>query len=104
MEDVIAKHCPEVTFAHAESQTSYATLNVTIVYRVKIMTFVLTSVVLVLRLSKQFLFYIYIFFMRDILNVKNTNKKHLSNIEPNIFISDKISEHSTKCVYKQCNN
>ena len=44
------------------------------------------------------------FFMKDILNVKNTNKKHLSNIQPNIFISDKISKHSTKCVYKQCNN
>ena len=36
IEDVIAKHRAEVTFARAESQTSYATLNVTIVYRAKI--------------------------------------------------------------------
>ena len=36
IEDVIAKNCAEVTFAHAESKTSYATLNVTVVYRVKI--------------------------------------------------------------------
>ena len=35
-EDVIAKHRAEVTFARAESQISYATLNVTIVYRAKI--------------------------------------------------------------------
>ena len=34
-EDVIAKHRAEVTFARAESQKSYATLNVTIVYRAK---------------------------------------------------------------------
>ena len=45
-------------------------------------------VVLVLRLSRQFLFYIY-FFMK---NVKNTNKKHLINIQPNIFISKKASK------------
>ena len=36
IEDVIAKHCAEVTFTRAESQASYATLNVTIVYRTKI--------------------------------------------------------------------
>ena len=36
IEDVNAKHLPELTFARAESQTSYATLNVTIVYRAKI--------------------------------------------------------------------
>ena len=36
IEDVIAKYRAEVTFARAESQTSYATLNVTIVYRAKI--------------------------------------------------------------------
>ena len=36
IEDVIAKHRAEVTFARAESQVSYATLNVTIVYRAKI--------------------------------------------------------------------
>ena len=36
IEDVIAKHRAEVTFARAESQTSYAILNVTIVYRAKI--------------------------------------------------------------------
>ena len=36
IEDVIVKHRAEVTFARAESQTSYATLNVTIVYRAKI--------------------------------------------------------------------
>ena len=36
IEDVIAKHRSEVTFVRAESQTSYATLNVTIVYRGKI--------------------------------------------------------------------
>ena len=35
-EDVIAKHHAEVTLARAESQTSYATLNFTIVYRAKI--------------------------------------------------------------------
>ena len=35
VEDVIAKHSAEVTFASAESQTSYATLNVTIVQRAK---------------------------------------------------------------------
>ena len=35
-EDVIAKHRTEVTFARAECQTSYATLDVTIVYHVKI--------------------------------------------------------------------
>ena len=35
IEDVIAKHRAEVTFARAESQTSYATLNVTIVYSAK---------------------------------------------------------------------
>ena len=35
-EDAIAKHRAEVTFARAESQTSYATLNVTIVYSAKI--------------------------------------------------------------------
>ena len=32
------------------------------------------------------------FFMKDILNVKNTNKKHLSNIQPNISISKKASK------------
>ena len=36
IEDVIAKKFAEVTFAHAESKASYATLNVTVVYRVKI--------------------------------------------------------------------
>ena len=36
IEDVIAKHRSEVTLVRAESQTSYATLNVTIVYRAKI--------------------------------------------------------------------
>ena len=36
IEDVIVKHRAEVTFARAESQTSYATLNVTIVYCAKI--------------------------------------------------------------------
>ena len=36
IEDVIAKHRAEVTFARAESQVGYATLNVTIVYRAKI--------------------------------------------------------------------
>ena len=36
IEDVIAKHRAEVTFARAESQTRYATLNVTIVYGAKI--------------------------------------------------------------------
>ena len=37
IEDVIAKHRAQVTFARAEGQTSYATLNIiTIVYRVKI--------------------------------------------------------------------
>ena len=36
IEGVIAKHRTEVTFARAESQTSYVTLNVTIVYRAKI--------------------------------------------------------------------
>ena len=36
IEDVIAKHRDEVTFARAESQTNYATLNITIVYRAKI--------------------------------------------------------------------
>ena len=36
IEDVIAKHCPEVTFARAESQTNCATVNATIVYRAKI--------------------------------------------------------------------
>ena len=35
-EDAIAKHRAEVTFAHAESQTTYSTLNVTIIYRAKI--------------------------------------------------------------------
>ena len=35
IEDVIAKHRAEVTFARAESQTSYAALNA-IVYRAKI--------------------------------------------------------------------
>ena len=35
IEDVTAKHRAEVTFARAESQTNYATLNVTIVYRTK---------------------------------------------------------------------
>ena len=35
IEDVIAKHRVKVTFARAESQTSYATLNVAIVYRAK---------------------------------------------------------------------
>ena len=34
-----------------------------------------------------------IFFMKDILNVKNTNKKHLSNIQPNILISKKKKKH-----------
>ena len=29
------------------------------------------------------------FFMKDILNVKNTDKKHLSNIQPNTLISNK---------------
>ena len=43
IEDLTAKHCVEVTFAREESQTSYATLNITIVYRVKIKTFVLIS-------------------------------------------------------------
>ena len=41
-------------------------------------------VVQILRLSGQF-----VFFMKDILSVTNTNKKHLSNIEPNISISKK---------------
>ena len=36
IEDIIAKHCAEITFARAESQTSYTTLSVTIVYRAKI--------------------------------------------------------------------
>ena len=36
IEDVIAEHRAKVTFAHAESQASYATLNVTIVYRAEI--------------------------------------------------------------------
>ena len=36
IEDVITKHRAEVIFARAESQTSYATLNATIVYRAKI--------------------------------------------------------------------
>ena len=36
IEDVIAKHRSELIFARAESQTSYAALNVTIVYRAKI--------------------------------------------------------------------
>ena len=36
IEYVIAKHRAKVTFARAESQTSYATLNVTIVHRAKI--------------------------------------------------------------------
>ena len=36
IEDVIAKHRTEVNFVRAESQTSYATLNVTVVYRAKI--------------------------------------------------------------------
>ena len=35
IEDAIVKHVG-VTFARGESQTSYATLNVTIVYRAKI--------------------------------------------------------------------
>ena len=43
----------------------------------------------------------FVFFMKDILNVKNKNKKHLSNIQPNIFISNKTSKHSTKYFYKQ---
>ena len=37
-------------------------------------------------------FVLYFFFMNDILNVKNTNKKHLSNIQPNISISKKASK------------
>ena len=36
IEDIIAKHRAQVTFPRAESQTSYATLNVIIVYRAKI--------------------------------------------------------------------
>ena len=36
IEDVVAKHRAKVNFARAESQTSYATLIVTIVYRVKV--------------------------------------------------------------------
>ena len=36
IEDVIAKHRVEVTLALAESQTSCATLNVTVIYRAKI--------------------------------------------------------------------
>ena len=36
IKEVIVKHRAEVTFARAESQTSYATLNVTIVHRAKI--------------------------------------------------------------------
>ena len=36
IEDVTAKHRAVVTFARAESQTTFATLNVTIVYRAKI--------------------------------------------------------------------
>ena len=36
IEYVIAKHRAEVNFARAESQTSYATLNIAIVYRAKI--------------------------------------------------------------------
>ena len=36
-------------------------------------------------------FVLYIF-LKDILNVKNTNKKHLSNIQPNISISKKASK------------
>ena len=36
IEDVIAKTRAEVTFARAETQTSYATINVIIVYRAKI--------------------------------------------------------------------
>ena len=36
IEDVIAKHRAQITFARAEGQTSHAILNVTIVYRVKI--------------------------------------------------------------------
>ena len=38
-----------------------------------IVGFLTTIVVLVLRLSRQFLFYIF-FFMKDILNVKNKQK------------------------------
>ena len=45
-------------------------------------------VVLVLRLTGQF-FFIYIFFIKDILNVKNTNKSIQVNIQPNISISKK---------------
>ena len=36
IEDAIAKHRAEVTFARAESHTTYATVNVTIVYCAKI--------------------------------------------------------------------
>ena len=36
IEDLNEKHLAEVTFARAESRTSYATLNVTILYRAKI--------------------------------------------------------------------
>ena len=36
IKEVIVKHRAEVTFARAESQTSHAALNVTIVYRAKI--------------------------------------------------------------------
>ena len=36
IEDVVGKHRAEVTFACAESQASYVTLNVAIVYRAKI--------------------------------------------------------------------
>ena len=37
IEGVIAKYRAEVTFARAESQASYVTLNVTIVYHAKIL-------------------------------------------------------------------
>ena len=36
IKDVIAQHRAEVSFARTESQTSYAILNITIVYRAKI--------------------------------------------------------------------
>ena len=37
-------------------------------------------------------FVLYLFFIKYILNVKTTNKKHLSDIQPNISISKKASK------------
>ena len=60
IEEVMAKHRAEVTLARAESQTSYATLNVTIVYRAKTNGICFDNIMLYKFFCFVFLFFLFL--------------------------------------------